>query len=655
MADRPIRPSISRRSFVAAGASAALLAALPCHARAAAPADEVVLFHTNDTHGYLHGDGESVVGIDRVAALKASVPGALLVDAGDATQGLPLASLTKGAEVVELMGLAGYDAMALGNHEFDFGADALLANARAAGFPMLGANVLDARTGRPLLEGASGDGCSAVLESGGRRIGVFGLATTATAWSVAPACVEGIEFIDEVPAAEAQIAALGAQGVDAVVCLAHLGDGDVPCRGADLAARLSPEAASMLAAIVDGHSHTVENEEVNGVLVVQTGGNGAAVGKLTLSFSPDGRVGASEELLDAAAVAALVEPDPAVAAALEEAESSQAGLLEEPVGESTTTLWGGWIGASDISAPARMVETNLGDLVCDAYLEAAGAFMAERGDGAPVVAVVNGGALRAALPCGQVTRGDLVTAFPFSNTVMVKLVTGPQLREMLEASLRLCAGQDALTGMLLQEHVSGDFLQVGGMTVVADPCAQEGGRVVSAVLDGEGGPLDLEDSERQVALVSNSYVMTGGGHAPLGEVELLAEVGGDLETIEAHVRRLAEEGEGALPALGGTRGSLAFRCDGYVPGPWTAHVRVLGADGEPAAGEAVMLCVDGEAEVEADADAEGLVSFEVEDGPHGVALVGADGRSSEEAYVNNYTGHGLVEDDLRPWPELRRA
>lgn len=664
---------VTRRSFVAGAAALGACAALAfgpvCAAEAtvpaatAAPADEVVVFHTNDTHGYLQGNGESVVGIDAVAALKASEPYALLVDAGDATQGLPLASLTQGSAPVELMNEAGYDAMCLGNHEFDFGPDALRANAQAAAFPLLGANVLDASSGEPLLQGVGGNGCSAVLACGGRRIGVFGLTTCATAWSVQPAYVASVEFADEVATAEAQIFALADQGVDAIVCLAHLGSGPVPCRAQDLAELLSPEAASRLTAIVDGHSHTVENTQVNGIAVVQTGCNGAAVGKLVLTFGSDGSVTAAEELLDAAAVAALVEPDPAVAAGLAAVAAEQDEILGVPVGCNPTTLWAGWIGESDISAPTRMVETNLGDLVCDAYRKAALRFMDEEGDPTPVVAVVNGGGIRAALPCGELVRGDLVTAFPFSNTVMVKLVTPAQLRNLFEAALNSCAGQDARTGMLLQEQVSGEFLQVGGVTVAADPNAAVGQRVRSLTLDGADGPLDLTDDRTAVALVSNSYVMTGGGYGPLGEVDLLAEIGGDLETIEAYVNGLVGGNGGCLAGYAGTRGRICFGCDGYEPAPWVATVRVVDADGAPVADRPVTLRIDGTDEVEAVTDADGLASVEVPDGGHGVALVvdgvetgGAEPSSAglvAEAYVDNYMGYGLVEDGLRSWPEVR--
>ena len=134
--------------------------AFPQAAFAAGTADtEIVIFHTNDTHGYLTGDGENVVGLDKVAALKKAEPDSVLVDAGDATQGLPVASLTKGSDVIRLMNLAGYDLMAAGNHEFDFGTEQFLANAAAADFPILAANVY--REDRLLLSGvkeeSSGD------------------------------------------------------------------------------------------------------------------------------------------------------------------------------------------------------------------------------------------------------------------------------------------------------------------------------------------------------------------------------------------------------------------------------------------------------------------------------------------------------------------
>lgn len=661
----------TRRAFAAGTAAACVVAglgALPV-ARAAesatasdaVPADEVVIFHTNDTHGYLQGNGDSVVGVDYVAALKASVPHALLLDAGDATQGAPLASLTQGSAAIDLMNEAGYDAMCLGNHEFDFGIDVLLGHAQAAAFPLLGANVLDAQ-GAPLMAGAGacGDGCSAVLECGGRRIGVFGLATTATAWSVQPAHVANVVFADEIQTAEQQIAQLAAQEVDAIVCLAHLGDGSVPCRGVDLAELLSPEAASSLTAIIDGHSHTVENTQVNGIAVVQTGCNLGAVGKLTLSFAADGSVTTAEELLDVQTVVGLVEADTAVADGLAQIAAEQQEILSVPVGVNPTTLWAGWIGDGDLAAPTRAVETNFGDLVCDAYRAACTAYLESVGEAAdPVVTVVNGGGVRAAVPRGMVVRGDLVTAFPFSNTVVVKRVTPAVFKGMLESGLACCVGQDPATGMLLQEEVSGSFLQVGGCTVVVDPGQVVGQRVVSVTLDGAQEPLDLTDDWTPLVVASNSYVMAGADYAPVGEADLLAEIGGDLETIEAYVDELVAQGDGSLPLLC-AQGRIRFAGAGYEAAPWTARVLVVDAQGEPVADAELTVQVDGSDIVETCTDADGFVEVELADGPHGLAVVPRGGLPDAaervpETYVDNYLGMGLLADDVRAWPQLEVA
>ena len=102
---------------------------------------EITIFTTNDMHGSLIDDGEKVIGIVRAAEIKASTPDSVLVDAGDATQGASFASISRGADVISAMNAAGYDLMAAGNHEFDYGADVLGDNADRADFPILAANV----------------------------------------------------------------------------------------------------------------------------------------------------------------------------------------------------------------------------------------------------------------------------------------------------------------------------------------------------------------------------------------------------------------------------------------------------------------------------------------------------------------------------------
>ena len=660
----------TRRAVVAGACGAAALAAASgvaplgqgqAVASEGARADQVVIYHTNDVHGHLQGDGSSAVGIDYVAALHASAPNSLLVDAGDATQGMPVVSLSKGASAIELMNAAGYDAMCLGNHEFDFGQEVLLTNAEAAEFPMLSANVVRKDSGDALLAGvgACGDGATAVLECTGRHIGVFGITTASTSHSTSPANVEGLQFEDEVEAAQRCIADLAAQGVDAIVALCHLGDGPVSCRAVDLAAELEPEEAAMLCAIVDGHSHTVENIEANGVLVAQTGCNLANVGKLTLAFDDDGSVSAIEELLDPETVAQATDPAPEVAEVLAEVSAEQEALMAQMLFDTPTTLWAGWLSESAISAPTRAVETNLGDVVCDAFRAAAGAYLEGEGlESMPVVAVENGGGIREAFARGMVSMGNLVATFPFSNTVVLKKVTPRVLRDLFEGSFSSMAGQDEQTGMLLQEAVSGGFLQMAGCDVVCDPNAEAGARVQAITLEGAAEPLDLGDDETPLLLVSNSYVMAGGdSYAAVAGIDPMADLGGELEILQNYLVELAGDDNDAespsLPLYAGTLERLQLR-GGYEPAGWVAVARLVDGSGAALPGYAATLEVDASERFDVQSDENGLVYLDVSDGSHAVCLVAADGGDvvGPEHYVNNYLGYGLVEDELRSYPEI---
>ena len=660
----------TRRAVVAGACGAAALAAAPgvaplgqdqAFASEGTRAEQVVIYHTNDVHGHLQGDGSSAVGIDYVAALHASNPNSLLVDAGDATQGMPVVSLSKGAFAIELMNAAGYDAMCLGNHEFDFGQEVLLTNAEAAEFPMLSANVVRKDSGDALLTGvgACGDGATAVLECGGRHIGVFGITTASTSHSTSPANVEGLQFEDEVETARRCIADLAAQGVDAIVALCHLGDGPVSCRAVDLAAELEPEEAAMLCAIVDGHSHTVENIEVNGVLVAQTGCNLANVGKLTLAFDADGSVSAIEELLDPEGVAQATDPAPEVAEVLAEVSAEQEALMAQMLFDTPTTLWAGWLSESAISAPTRAVETNLGDVVCDAFRAAAGSYLEGEGlESMPVVAVENGGGIREAFARGMVSMGNLVATFPFSNTVVLKKITPRVLRDLFEGSFSSMVGQDEQTGMLLQEAVSGGFLQMAGCDVVCDPNAEAGTRVQAITLEGAAEPLDLADDETPLLLVSNSYVMAGGdSYAAVAGIDPMADLGGELEILQNYLVELAGDDNDtespSLPLYAGTLERLQLR-GGYEPAGWVAVVRLVDGSGAALTGYAATLEVDASERFDVQSDENGLVYLDVSDGPHAVCLVGADGNDvvGPEHYVNNYLGYGLVEDELRSYPEI---
>lgn len=605
---------------------------------------EVIIYHTNDTHGYLSGDGEEIVGIALAAGLKESTPNSILVDAGDATQGLPLASLTKGADVIELMNLAGYDLMTPGNHEFDFGTETFLSNAQKADFPVLAANIY--RNGSPLLKDVQEDssGCHAVLEQNGVRIGFFGLTTADTASSTNPAGIKDLEFRDEIETAKTEINHLEEEGADVIVAMCHMGNMDASCTSADLADAMTGEYQDKIDVIIDGHSHTVENEETNGILIVQTGSGMAGIGKLTLEVRGD-EVSASEELLGPADLADIV-PDAAVAERLKQIESSQSDLLGETVGTTETTLWAGQVG---VVALTRLVETNYGDFTADAFRSAAETYLQTLGTDTdlPVIAVENGGGIRAMSPNGDITMGDMISAFPFSNTIYLKKVTPAILYEVMEISGTALDGQDKETGMLLQQTNSGGFLQISGFTTVFNPDGEEGQKVVSITLDGQTEPLDREDTTTEIMMASNNYIMSGGNdYTMLADLPKYGEAGGELETVQTYLESCMKDG--VLQGYAGTGNRIQMRGDGYEPKDYTASVLIADQSGEPLAGQELSYRVDGGQRQNGITDENGILQITLSDGAHGVRL--AD--TQQEIYVDNYSGFGITVDEFREQPVL---
>ena len=605
---------------------------------------EVIVYHTNDSHGYLSGDGENIVGIDLAAGLKESTPNSILVDAGDATQGLPLASLTKGADVIELMNQAGYDLMTAGNHEFDFGTEAFLSNARKADFPILAANIY--RNGSPLLKDVQegNNGCHTIIEQNGVRIGFFGLTTADTASSTNPTGITDLEFRDEAETAKAEIAHLEDEGADVIIAICHMGNMDASCTSTDLANAMTGEYQDKIDVIIDGHSHTVENEETNGILIVQTGSGMAGIGKLTLEIRGN-EVSASEELLGPSDLADVV-PDAAVAEQLAQIESSQSELLRETVGKTDTTLWAGQVG---VVAVTRLVETNYGDLTADAFRSAAKTYLQTLGTDTslPVIAVENGGGIRAMSANGDITMGDLISAFPFSNTIYLKKVTPAILYEVMEVSGTALDGQDKETGMLLQQTNSGGFLQISGFTAVFNPDGEEGQKVVSITLDGQTEPLDREDTATEIMMASNNYIMSGGNdYNMLADLPKCGEAGGELETVQSYLESCMKDG--ALQGYAGTGNRIQMRGDGYEPKDYTASILIADQSGEPLAGQELSYRVDGGKRQNGITDENGILQITLSDGAHGVRL--AD--TQQEIYVDNYSGFGITVDEFREQPVL---
>ena len=232
----------------------------------------LVILYTNDIHGHAVADAEDgYMGYGEIAQYKKDTAAlgaiVLLLDAGDAAMGMPIVNLDKGTNAVTFMNLAGYDAMTLGNHEFDWGSDNMLRLEVLAEFPFLSANVYNTADGTDFVQPNT-----IFTMDNGMKIGVFGLTTPETLSKANRTLFPGLSFMtgDELYAcAQAQVDALTADGADLIVCLSHLeiDDESTGIRSTDVIA-----AVDGIDVVLDGHSHSV----IDGDVITKGEGDAAA-------------------------------------------------------------------------------------------------------------------------------------------------------------------------------------------------------------------------------------------------------------------------------------------------------------------------------------------------------------------------------------------
>lgn len=392
---------------------------------------KTVILHSNDVHG-------AIDLYAAMASLKAdyAAQGAevILADAGDYSQGTVYVSVNKGADAVTMMNATGYDVATIGNHEFDYGYAQLAENMKAAKFKVLCADVLGA-DGKTIFD------ANTIIEKGGVKIGFFGLETPEAQTKANPKLIEGLQFLagkdgkELYACAAEQVAALKEQGADIIVCLAHLGvdESSEPYTSYDLSKNVKG-----IDFIIDGHSHTVMTAGPNGEAIQSTGTAFANIGVITIDNATKKIVGNelktiwhTEKNADGKSVTVVdyKTRDEKVAAAAKAIIDPIDKAYGEKFAESKVELNGA-------KAPNgnRDSETNLGDLITDAMLwkirtQATISVPAEN-----VVAITNGGGIRATVKAGDITKKDINTVLPFGNTLAVVYVTGAELLEALEAS-----------------------------------------------------------------------------------------------------------------------------------------------------------------------------------------------------------------------------
>ena len=377
-------------------------------------AGKTVILHTNDVHG-------AVDGYAYIAQLKADyeAKGAevILVDAGDFSQGTTYVSSTKGADAVTMMNAAGYDVVTLGNHEFDYGYAQLKENMSKAKFKVVCADVFN-EDGTPIF-----DASYTYTTKSGVKVGFFGMETPETQTKANPALIKGLTFATGdafTKAAADQVAAL--KDADVVICLAHLGiDAEsAPYRSTDLYA-----AVKGIDFIIDGHSHTVMTKGEKGEPIQSTGTAFANIGVIVIDNAT--KKIESNSLFE---IKEDTAKDATVAAAAKTIVDRVDAEYDVVFAKSEVTLNGA-------KAPNgnRDSETNNGDLITDAMLWKV--MQNKEGltvDADHVVAITNGGGIRAAIEPGDVTKKDINTVLPFGNTVVTIYITGEELLEVLEAS-----------------------------------------------------------------------------------------------------------------------------------------------------------------------------------------------------------------------------
>ena len=377
-------------------------------------AGKTVILHTNDVHG-------AVEGYAYIAQLKADyeAKGAevILVDAGDFSQGTTYVSSTKGADAVTMMNAAGYDVVTLGNHEFDYGYAQLKENMSKAKFKVVCADVFN-EDGTPIF-----DASYTYTTKSGVKVGFFGMETPETQTKANPALIKGLTFATGdafTKAAADQVAAL--KDADVVICLAHLGvDAEsAPYRSTDLYA-----AVKGIDFIIDGHSHTVMTKGEKGEPIQSTGTAFKNIGVIVIDDAS--KKIESNSLYE-------IKEDTAKDATVAAAAKVIVDRVNNEYGVKFATSK---VELNGAKAPNgnRDVETNNGDLITDAMRWK----VLQNKDGLTVnedhvVAITNGGGIRAAIAKGDVTKKDINTVLPFGNTVAVVYVTGEQLLEALEAS-----------------------------------------------------------------------------------------------------------------------------------------------------------------------------------------------------------------------------
>lgn len=452
----------------------------------------ITVYTTNDIHGrvdpVVSGPYDGSMGLAKIAGVKANTPNSLLIDAGDATHGTPFAILADGLTVIDMMNASGYDYMAIGNHEFDYGKTELKAIVNKANFPVASANIKDSKGMYPFDK-------TIVKDIDGVKVGIFALTTEDTPATAMPSHTSGYTFEKVIDISKKKIAELKAQGAQIIICVGHLGIAE---SGSGTTSIELLKAVDGIDLFIDGHSHTAVTQKINNSYLIQSKSYDKYLGKAVISVKGY-NASITGELLDVDTIDAMTLSSQAkakqakVQKTFDDLQSQFDVTLNDTVGTVGVDL------SAQRAPGVRTQAMNIGYLVAESYRTAL------QSD----IAFANGGDIRADIASGDVTYKDIITTLPFFNALETKLVTPALLKEMLENGVsKIMLNSDGTIDY--DNSANGRFPQPAGFSFVYDAKKPIGSRIVSVTLDGENSPLDLTDTTRLISFGGSEYIMTGG-------------------------------------------------------------------------------------------------------------------------------------------------
>ena len=486
---------------------------------------DVKIVHTNDIHARVEEDDyNQVIGMDRLSGIAQTftegADGSLMLDSGDTFHGQPIATLVKGESVAKLMKACGYDAMTTGNHDWSYGKERLKELGGIANVKILSGNIKNA-DGTSFFD--TDEFVKEITKNGKTlKIGVFGVSDPEMKNKTTPSNVEGLDFQDAVAYAKREAATLKTEGCDVVIALSHT---------------LDPKNVAVQVDGVDlwlcGHEHIELSESVttpdgSKTYVSESGHYLNSVGLIDLNctMDEDGSVHVDYEKTSVDYEEAQNYPkDASVTAVLDTIKAENETALNRVIGTSPVELDGVW-------EHIRIGQTNLGNVITDAYLLATGAD----------IAFENAGGIRASIAAGTVTYGDVINVSPYGNYVVTKKLTGAQIKEMLESSLTIqknCIVANDSGEWDAWPNDSGSYLQVGGIVVRYDPAQPAGARVLSVQKDGQ----ELDDTKEYTVAVNN-YLAGSDSYPQLANA---AEIG-EYSCCEELLIQFFEQGSDAVAA-----------------------------------------------------------------------------------------------------------